>query len=82
MSISERWQQRDDSLVADIECDDFMAAVELINQIAELAEQQNHHPDVWLHGYKNLQIILQTHDEGGLSSKDEQLAQAIDELWE
>ncbi len=80
MSISDRWTEHEDSLSVELECGDFMEAVDLINQIAELAEAQNHHPDICLHGYRNLDVRLQTHDSGGLSPKDEKLAQAIDEL--
>lgn len=49
---------------------DFMAAVEMVNRIARLAQEQDHHPDIHLTGYRNLRIELSTHDAGGLSEKD------------
>ena len=59
---------------------DFMAAVRLINQIAEIAEKEDHHPDIHLVGYRKLAIELQTHAIGGLSENDFILAAKIDPL--
>ncbi len=58
----------------------FMAAVKFINQVAELAESQGHHPDLHLTGYKHLRIELSTHAIGGLSENDFILAAKINEL--
>ncbi len=58
----------------------FLAAVELINTIAAIAEQENHHPDVHLTSYKNLAIDLSTHAIGGLSENDFILAAKIDRI--
>ncbi len=58
----------------------FMAAVRLINQIAQIAEQENHHPDIHLAGYRKLRIELSTHAIGGLSENDFIEAAKINEL--
>jgi len=58
----------------------FMAAVEFITKIAEIAESENHHPDIHLTGYKNLRIDLSTHAIGGLSENDFIVAAKINEL--
>ena len=58
----------------------FMAGMELFNNIAELAEQDNHHPDLHLEGYRNVRIELWTHAIGGLSENDFILAAKIDRL--
>jgi 4a-hydroxytetrahydrobiopterin dehydratase len=58
----------------------FKAAVEFLNGVAELAERENHHPDLHLVGYRNLSIELTTHAIGGLSENDFILAAKIDEL--
>jgi 4a-hydroxytetrahydrobiopterin dehydratase len=55
----------------------FTHAVALINQIAKIAEAENHHPDLHLVSYKNLQIVLSTHKIGGLSEFDFILAEKI-----
>ena len=49
---------------------DFMAAIDLINRIGEIAQDANHHPNIHLTDYRKLRIELTTHDVGGLSQKD------------
>lgn len=58
----------------------FMAAVELIHRIAEVAEQEDHHPDMHLTGYRKLLIELSTHAIQGLSENDFILASKIEAL--
>ena len=48
----------------------FMAAINFIQQVAEIAEGEDHHPDIHLTGYRNLKINLSTHAIGGLSEND------------
>lgn len=57
----------------------FEATVGFFNQVAQLAENHNHHPE-FLTCYTNMHVKLWTHDSGGLTSKDFELAQAIDQL--
>lgn len=59
---------------------DFMAAVELISAVARVAEDEGHHPDIHLTGYRKLSIELWTHAIGGLSENDFILAAKIDRL--
>jgi len=58
----------------------FLAAVELIRKISEVAEAEDHHPDIHLTGYRKLAIELSTHALGGLSENDFILAAKIDHL--
>lgn len=58
----------------------FTAAVRLIGQIAPVAEEQDHHPDLHLTGYRRLTVELSTHSIGGLSDKDFTLAARIEAL--
>ncbi len=48
----------------------FMATIRLINSIAKIAEEENHHPDLHLTGYRRLKVELSTHAIGGLSEND------------
>jgi 4a-hydroxytetrahydrobiopterin dehydratase len=59
---------------------DFLAAVALINRIAPIAEDLEHHPDLHLEQWNKLRITSYSHDEGKLTDRDERLAQAITEL--
>jgi 4a-hydroxytetrahydrobiopterin dehydratase len=58
----------------------FMAAVTFIHKIADVAEAEDHHPDIHLVGYRKLTIELSTHAVGGLSENDFILAAKIDQL--
>jgi len=63
-----------------IKCRDFTDAVGLINRIAEVAQAEDHHPDLHLTGYRRLTIELSTHSIGGLSENDFIVAAKIDQL--
>lgn len=56
----------------------FVQAMKLLNLAADLAEQDQHHPDLHLTGYRNLKIDLTTHAIDGLSENDFILAAKID----
>ena len=58
---------------------DFRAAVRFVNQVAELAEKAGHHPDIDIR-YNRVRLGLATHDAGGLTAKDFDLAACIDKL--
>ena len=58
----------------------FITAVNFINAVAQIAEGENHHPDIHLTGYRHLRIDLSTHALGGLSENDFILAAKIDQL--
>jgi 4a-hydroxytetrahydrobiopterin dehydratase len=57
----------------------FDTAVDFFNHIAQLAKNQDHHPEVWS-SYTQLRVRLWTHEAAGLTDKDFRLAQAIDQL--
>jgi 4a-hydroxytetrahydrobiopterin dehydratase len=59
--------------------EDFAAAMRFVNEIAAIAEEQEHHPDIMI-AYKRVRLSLTTHDENGLTNKDFELAEAIDEI--
>lgn len=56
----------------------FVDAIRVLNRIADLAEAEQHHPDLAVTGYRNLDIALTTHAIGGLSENDFVLAAKID----
>ena len=76
------WQLRDDAklIFREYLMKNFMAAVRLINNIAAIAESENHHPDIHLAGYRKLRVELSTHALGGLSENDFILASKINQL--
>jgi len=56
---------------------DFLAALHFVNQVAVLAEEAAHHPDIDIR-YNRVRLGLSTHDAGGLTAKDFDLAARID----
>ena len=79
-TLGPTWRRAGDSIVAQLECEDFAGAIALVNRIAVAAEHADHHPDILIHGYRRLTITLSTHSVGGLTQRDFALARAIDAL--
>ncbi len=63
------------------EFEDFKKAIEFVNRVAEVAEQEGHHPDIAIH-YNQVDLILWTHKIGGLHENDFILAAKVDRLLE
>ena len=59
---------------------DFMVGLEFFRRVGELAEAEDHHPDLHLTGYRNLALELSTHAIGGLSENDFILAAKINQV--
>jgi 4a-hydroxytetrahydrobiopterin dehydratase len=59
---------------------DFATALDFFQQIAQIAEAEDHHPDLHLTGYRNVTVELSTHAIGGLSENDFILAARINQL--
>ena len=76
------WQQISDhkAISKDFVMKNFMAAIRFVNNIAKVAEEENHHPDIHLSGYRKLRVELSTHALGGLTQNDFILAAKINEL--
>jgi 4a-hydroxytetrahydrobiopterin dehydratase len=58
----------------------FMAGIEFFNKVAALAEEEGHHPDLHLEGYRKVTIVLWTHAVGGLTENDFILAAKINRV--
>jgi len=58
----------------------FVGAVAFINRVGVLAEEEQHHPDLHLTGYRKVKVVLTTHAIGGLSDNDFIVAAKIDSL--
>ena len=73
------WRVEGGELTRTIERKDFVAALAFVNRVGDLAEKAGHHPDIDIR-YNKVRLGLVTHDAGGLTSKDFDLAAAIDRL--
>ncbi|RMD98560.1 MAG: 4a-hydroxytetrahydrobiopterin dehydratase [Calditrichaeota bacterium] len=67
-AITRKWQFKD-----------FKQAMAFIRQVADLAEQHNHHPELW-NVYNQVELRFTTHDAGGLTARDFAIARAIDQI--
>jgi 4a-hydroxytetrahydrobiopterin dehydratase len=74
------WHRDGEAIVRDVACEDFAAAIALVNAVASVAEQANHHPDILVHGWNNLRLSVTNHSAGGLTQADFDLAATIDGL--
>lgn len=73
------WGLRDGKLHRDWVFDDFVAAFGFMSRVALIAESMQHHPE-WSNVYNRVSIDLTTHDAGGISQRDFDLAGRIDDL--
>lgn len=73
------WKLVRGEIVREAVLKDFVAAMSAVNQIAEKAEAAGHHPDIDIR-YNKLRLALVSHDAGGLTMKDFDLAAAIDAI--
>lgn len=78
----DQWQLTDDALAIyrKFKFANFKQALDFCNAVGELAEAEQHHPDLHLTGYRHVRIDLTTHAIGGLSENDFILAAKIDTL--
>lgn len=58
---------------------DFVASMKFVATIADMAEERQHHPDILIR-YNKVTLTLSTHDAGGITQKDFDLAAAADEV--
>lgn len=73
------WQLRDGKLYRRLQFHDFVEAFGFMSRVALLAERADHHPE-WFNVYRTVEIHLTTHDAGGISERDFDLAAAIDKV--
>jgi 4a-hydroxytetrahydrobiopterin dehydratase len=73
------WTIHEQSISRELVFNDFNEAFGFMSRVALLAESRNHHPN-WSNVYNRVSITLSTHDLGGLSDLDIELAAAIDQL--
>jgi 4a-hydroxytetrahydrobiopterin dehydratase len=73
------WQIQGGELTRTFTHADFLAALAFVNKVGDLAEQAGHHPDIDIR-YNKVRLGLVTHDAGGLTGKDFDLAASVDKL--
>lgn len=74
------WRRAEQSIVREWELADFRGAIAFVNRVADVAEDAGHHPDIYVHGYRNVRLELSTHSAGGITEADFELAAQIDQI--
>ncbi len=74
------WVNANNSIEKEFIKKNFLDALAFLNSIAQKAEELDHHPDVLLHSYNKLKIIISTHSAGGITENDFKLASIIEEI--
>ena len=76
------WAVSEDGLFIsrDFRFKDFKEAIAFVNEVADIAEFEGHHPDMSVHGYRSVRVTLSTHAIKGLSENDFILAAKIDKI--
>ena len=73
------WSEVDGALERTFELPSFQEAIAFVNRVAELAEAENHHPDIAV-SYRKVTLRWTTHSAGGITDRDRELAQRSDAL--
>jgi 4a-hydroxytetrahydrobiopterin dehydratase len=73
------WSEVDDALEQTFELPTFREALAFVNRVGELAEAENHHPDIAIH-YRQVTLRWWTHTAGGVTDRDRDLAEKTNAL--
>lgn len=79
LSMLEGWRLEGSMITKQFVFHDFREAMKFVNKTAEIAEESDHHPDMLI-SYNKVELSLTTHDEGGLTERDFNLAEKIDRI--
>src|SRR5205085_12204758 len=61
------WRRESEEIVREWRFENFAAAMEFVNRVADAAEETNHHPDILIYGWNKVKLSLTNHPDGGLT---------------
>lgn len=74
------WTFKEKLIGKEFQFKDFPEALNFVNKVGAIAEEMNHHPDIFIHSWNKVNITVSTHDKGGVTENDFQLAKKINEF--
>ena len=74
------WKLNNQSIEKEFNLKDFVSALAFVDKVGEVAEIMDHHPDIFIHSWNKVKFTISTHNEGGLTDKDFNLAEKIEYL--
>ena len=78
--LPEGWERDGDEIVRRYAFDDYLDAAGFVTDVAEVAEEEFHHPETILR-YDEVEVRFTTHDAGGITEKDLRLADYVDDEY-
>jgi 4a-hydroxytetrahydrobiopterin dehydratase len=81
LTALDEWEKKGAVISRTYQFKDFPVAIKFVNAVAKVAEKAWHHPDIDIR-WNKVRLALTTHDEGGLTQKDFQLAARFDALFQ
>ena len=75
--LPDDWERDADEITRTYEFDDYLSGISFVTQVGEVAEEEFHHPEIRI-GYKEVEIRLTSHEEGGITGQDIRLANLFD----
>lgn len=75
------WELEKKHIERTFEFDEFSESIDFVNSVAEVSEEEEHHPDIDIR-FNKVRLVLSTHSKGGLTELDFNLAERIDTLAE
>ena len=75
------WEVEKQHIERTFEFDDFTQAIDFVNAVADIAEAEEHHPDIDIR-YTKIRVALSTHSEGGVTELDFEVAKKIERFTE
>jgi 4a-hydroxytetrahydrobiopterin dehydratase len=78
--LPDGWERDGDEIVRVYEFDDYLDGVSFAAHVGEVAEEEFHHPEIVIR-YKEVEVRLTSHEEGGVTDKDLRLADLFDDEY-
>ena len=79
LSEVNNWEETDGTIHRRFRFENFAESLDFVNKVGEIAESQDHHPDITF-GWGYAEFSITTHDQGGLTEKDFALAKKIEAI--
>ncbi|WP_458185669.1 4a-hydroxytetrahydrobiopterin dehydratase [Haladaptatus sp. NG-WS-4] len=77
--IPSGWERDGDEIVRVYEFDDYLKGVAFASEVGEVAEEEFHHPEIVVR-YEEVEVRLTSHEEGGITDKDVEMAERFDDV--
>jgi 4a-hydroxytetrahydrobiopterin dehydratase len=80
-NIHNQWEEVDDKLIRVYTFPTYKDSIDFVNMVADIAQEQNHHPEMVI-GVDTVKVIMFDHEEGGVSDRCREFADAVDDMME